>query len=162
MRDVVPAVVVIVAVVLAGCSVIYTGASATVTVVNESPQTYELTAYVIGESVGAGNVSFWATNRSGTRQTVERVELATGSGFSNVTLEERWDATETTVSVPANRTTDATLAGWESGDAIVYVVEEPSGRLVRTEYDECDRSTVESRFVFSDGPQNGYHVSCIK
>lgn len=160
MEQVVQTVVLILAVVLAGCSVPYADARATVTVVNENSQAYELTAYVITESVGAGNVSFRATNQTGRRQTVERIELATGNGFSNVTLAERWNATATMIPVPANRTASATLSNWEPGNAVVYVVEVPSGRLVRTEYDECGRATIRSRFVFSDGPQNGYQMSC--
>lgn len=160
MTRVMPTVGFILVIVVAGCSVPMANTSADVTVENHYPQRYELTAYVIEESVGAGNISFQATNQSGVQKTVELVELRLGGNFSNVTLAERWNATVTEVTVPANRTTNSTLGSWESGDAIVYTIETSSGRLVRIEYDECGRSTVQSRFVFSEGPENGYQMTC--
>lgn len=162
MTRIVPLIGVMLVVVVAGCSTPFADPSADVTVENQHQQAYELTAYVVADPIGAGNVSFRATNASGVRTTVEQLELATGGYFSNVTLTRDWNTTVTEVSVPANQTTKVTLDSWEPGDAIVYTVATPSGRLVRTEYDECSRSTVRSRFVFSEGPDNGYHMTCTE
>jgi hypothetical protein len=153
---------VILVVLVAGCSTPFADTSADVTVENHHHQAYELTAYVIEDSISAGNASFRATNASGVRTTVERVELATGGNFSNVTLARDWNTTVTEIHVPANQTTRVTLDSWEPDDVIVYTVATPSGRLVRTEYDECSRSTVRSRFVFSERPDNGYHMTCAE
>lgn len=162
MTRIVPLVGVILVVVVAGCSTPFADTSADVTVENQHQQAYELTAYVVADSISAGNTSFRATNPKGARITVERVRLATGGNFSNVTLARDWNTTVTEVHVPANQTTKVTLDSWEPGDAIVYTVSTPGGRLVRTEYDECSHSTVQSRFVFSEGPDNGYHMTCTK
>jgi hypothetical protein len=156
----VPIIGVILVVVVAGCSAPFADTAADVTVENQHHQEYELTAYVVADSIGAGTASFRATNASGVRTTVELVELDTGGNFSDVTLAEGWNATVIEISVPSNQTINATLDGWETGDTIVYTVATPSGRLVRVEYDECSRSTVRSRFVFSEGPDNGYHMTC--
>lgn len=160
MTRVLPIVGVILVVVVAGCSVPFADASAVVTVENQHQQEYELTTYVVEDPIGAGNASFRATNASGVRTTVELVELTTGGNFSNVTLAGGWNATVTETSVPASQTTNSTLDSWETGETIVYTVATPSGRLVRIEYDEYSRSTVRSRFVFSEGPDSGYHMNC--
>jgi hypothetical protein len=160
MKRGVPIAGIILLVAFAGCLAPFAGTSAAVTVENQRPQTYELTAYVVEEPAEAGSISFRATNPNGVRKTVELVELTTRGEFSNVTLAERWNATVTEISIPTNRTTNATLGSWEPGDAIVYIVATPGGRLVRIEYDECSRSTVQSRFVFSQGPENGYQMTC--
>ena len=143
----------------AGCSAL-SGTAAEVTVENEDSTAYTMTVYVIDESVGAGNVTFRATNETGSRKTIEAVRLETEGPYYDVTLADGWDATAYERQIPANGTTTASFEAWESSDHVVYLFETPDGRLVRDDYAECRRDTIEHTFVFSDGPENGMEMDC--
>ena len=145
--------------VTAGCMA-FGESSADVTVENEDSTTYQMSVYVFAEPVGAGNVTFQVTNSTGTRKTVGLVQLGTEGPYYNLSIDEKWNATEQHVSVPANETTTASFTGWESGETVLYVFEGPDGRVVRNDFAECSADSLSHTFVFSDGPENGYRMSC--
>jgi len=60
--------------VAAGCTAFGTSA-ADVTVENDEPTGYQMTVYVIEEPVGAGNVTFRATNDTGVRRSIGLAQL---------------------------------------------------------------------------------------
>jgi hypothetical protein len=143
----------------AGCTS-FGASSADVTVENTEPITYQMSVYVFDEPVGAGNVTFQVTNSTGTRKTVGLAQLDTAGIYYNLSLSGTWNATERQVSVPANDTMTASFSVWDSGEAVVYVFERPDGRVVRNEFAECSADDLSHTFVFSDGPENGYRMSC--
>lgn len=144
----------------AGCTVL--GAtSAEVTVENERATEYTLTAYILHEPAGAGNVTFRATGDSDARKTVDAVQIGMDGPYSNVILADEWDATVRQRTIPANETTTATLEEWDSGDPVVYLFSNREGRVVRFDYADCPRDSMEHTFVFSDGPENGMRIDCL-
>lgn len=143
----------------AGCTALDTD-SAAVTVENEKDVEYTLTASMVEEPVGAGNVTFRATNDSGVRKTVGLRTLDTEGPHYDVTLAEEWNATERRVTVPPNGTTTATFEVWDSGDPVVYLIAGPDGRLVRPEFAECERDSLEHTFVLTDRVENGFEMRC--
>jgi hypothetical protein len=134
--------------------------SADVTVENEEPTRYQMSAYVFDDPVGAGNVTFQVTTSTGTRKTVWLVQLDTEGPYYNHTLGGKWNATERRVSVPANETVTTSFTVWDSGETVVYVFERPDGRVVRNDFAECSGNSLSHTFVFTDGPENGYDVAC--
>lgn len=150
---------IIVLAVTAGC-VSFGESSADVTVENTEPTSYQMSVYVFTEPVGAGNVTFQVTNSTGAQFTVERIQLETEGPYYNLSLGQKWNATERHVSVPANETMTASFTVWDSGDPVVYVFERPTGRVVQSEFAECSGDSLSHTFVFSDGPENGYEMSC--
>lgn len=150
---------VIVLAVTAGC-VSFGESSADVTVENTEPTAYQMSVYVFTESVGAGNVTYQVTNGTGAQFTVGGIQLETEGPYYNLSLDQKWNATERHVSVPANETTTASFTVWDSGDTVVYVFERPNGRVVQTEFAECSGDSLSHTFVFSDRPENGYEMSC--
>ncbi|MFC7041900.1 hypothetical protein [Halonotius sp. GCM10025705] len=132
------------------------------TVENAESINYQLSAYIINDSVGAGNVTFQVMNSTGTPKTVELVELQTDGSYSNGSLADKWNATERQVSIPAHETLTASFEKWNPGMTIVYIIEDSEGRIVQTEYAECSSNTLAHTFVFSDGPENGYEATCSR
>ncbi|SFR31130.1 hypothetical protein [Halorubrum sodomense] len=145
--------------VTAGCAGLG-GTAADVTVENAQATEYRLTAYLIEEPVGAGNVTFRATNETGARTTVERLRFETDGPYYNASLSAEWNATERRLVVSPGETRTATFDAWEPGTAVVYVFEAPDGRVVRTSFADCPRDSLSHTFVFSDGPENGYRSTC--
>ena len=143
----------------AGC-VALGGSAAEVTVENAHATEYRMTAYLIEEPVGAGNLSFRATNETGARTTVERVRFETDGPYYNASLSGEWNATERRLVVPPGETRTATFEAWEPGTAVTYVFEAPDGRVVRSAYADCPGDSLSHTFVFSDGPENGYRSTC--
>jgi hypothetical protein len=150
---------VVVLVVTAGCMSIGES-SADVTVENTEPTTYQMSVYVFTEPVGAGNVTFRVTNSTGAQNTVGLAQLETAGPYYNLSLGQKWNATERRVSVPANETTTASFTVWDSGETLMHVFERPNGRVVRNEFAECSADSLSHTFVFSNGPENGYEMSC--
>jgi len=145
--------------VTAGC-MSFGASSADVTVENTEPTSYQMSIYVFTEPVGAGNVTFQVTNSTGTQKTVGLAQLDTDGPYYNLSLGQKWNATERRVSVPANGTTTASFTVWDSGESIVYVFERLNGRVVQNDFAECSADSLSHTFVFSDGPENGYEMSC--
>jgi len=143
----------------AGCAALG-GTAADVTVENAHATEYRMTAYLIEEPVGAGNLTFRATNETGTRTTIELVRLPGGGPYYNASVSTEWNATERRLAVPAGETRTATFEAWEPGTAVVYVFEAPGGRVVRSEFADCPRSSLHHAFVFSEGPESGYRATC--
>jgi hypothetical protein len=143
----------------AGCTAFGTP-SAEVTVENSESTSYQMTAYVFDEPVGAGNVTFRVANDTGVRTVVESRRLDGDGPYYNHSLGGEWTATERQVSVPAHGTTTASFDTWAPGGAVAYVFEAPDGRVVRYAFAECPSGSVEHTFVFSDGPENGYRERC--
>ena len=143
----------------AGCTAFGT-TSADVTVENSESSRYQMTVYLFEEPVGAGNLTVEATNSTGARKVMELVQLETEGPHFNVSLSEEWNATKRQLVIPANETRTASFDAWEPGMAIVYVFEEPDGRIVRTEFAECSSASLNHTFVFSEGPDNGYRAHC--
>lgn len=127
---------------------------------NENGTECTLAAYVVEEPVGAGNVTFRATNDSGVRKPVDLRTLDTEGPHYVVTLVEEWNATERRVTVPPNETTTATFEAWNSGDPVVYLITAPDGRLVRIDFAECRRGSLEHTFVLSDRVETGFEMRC--
>jgi hypothetical protein len=150
---------VVVLAVTAGCLSFGTS-SAVVTVENTDPTPYQMSAYVFTEPVGAGNVPFRVTNSTGTQKTVGLAELETDGPYYTLSLAQRWKATEQRVSVPATETTTTTFTAWDSGEAIVYVIERPSGRVVQTEFAGRSADAPSHTVVFAAGPEHGYEMAC--
>jgi hypothetical protein len=136
------------------------GSSADVTVENTEPTSYQMIVYVFTEPVGAGNVTFQVTNSTGTQKTVGLAQLNTEGPYYNLSLGQEWNATERRVPVPADETTTTSFTVWDSGESVVYVFERPNGRVVQNEFAECSADSLSHTFVFSDGPENGYEMSC--
>jgi hypothetical protein len=150
---------VVVLAVTAGC-MSFGESSADVTVKNTEPTSYQMSIYVFTKPVGAGNITFQVTNSTGAQKTVGLGQLDTEGPYYNLSLGQKWNATERRVSVPANETTTATFTVWDSGESVVYVFERPNGRVVQNELAECSTDSLSHTFVFSDGPENGYEMSC--
>lgn len=150
---------VVVLAVTAGCMSLGES-SADVTVENTESTTYQMSVYVFTEPVGAGNVTFQVTNSTGAQKTVGLAQLDTEGPYYNLSLGQKWNATERRVSVPANEMTTTSFTVWDSGETIVYVFERPNGRVVQNEFAECSADSLSHTFVFSDGPENGYEMSC--
>ena len=153
------AVACVVLVATAGCTG-FGGSDAEVTVENAHETEYRMTAYLIEEPVGAGNVTFRATNETGARTTVERLRFETDGPYYNASLSAAWNATEQRLVVPPGETRTAAFDAWEPGTAVVYVFEAPDGRVVRSAFSDCPRDSLRHTFVFSDGPENGYRATC--
>ena len=136
------------------------GTAADVTVENGHGTEYRLTAYLIEEPVGAGNVTFRATDGTGARARVELGELDRDGPYYNVSLDPAWNATDRRLSVPPGETVRTSFDAWEPGTAVVYVFDAPDGQVVRTEFADCPRDSLEHAFIFSDGPDNGYRSTC--
>lgn len=143
----------------AGCAALG-GTAADVTVENAHATEYRMTAYLIEEPVGAGNLTFRATNETGARTTVERVRFETDGPYYDASLSGEWNATERRLAVPPGETRTATFEAWEPGTAVAYVFEAPDGRVVRSAYADCPDDSLSHTFVFSDGPENGYRSNC--
>ena len=146
-------------IVTAGCAGLG-GSAAEVSVENERATEYRMTAYLIEEPAGAGNVTFRATNETGTRSTVELVRFETDGPYYNASLGAAWNATERRLVVPPGEARTATFDAWEPGTAVVYVFEAPDGRVVRSAFADCPDDSLRHAFVFSDGPENGYRATC--
>ncbi|MEZ3172624.1 hypothetical protein ABNG03_18740 [Halorubrum sp. RMP-47] len=136
------------------------GSSADVTVENTESTSYRMTAYLIDDPVGAGNLTVRATNDAGTREMIELVQLDAAGPYYNLSLGAARNATVCRLSVPPGETTTASFDAWEPGTAVLYVFETPDGRVVRTEFADCPRDSLTHSFVFSDGPENGYQSTC--
>jgi len=143
----------------AGC-LSFGESSADVTIKNTESTSYQMNVYVFNEPVGAGNVTFEVTNRTGTQKTVGLAQLDTEGPYYNLSLNQKWNATKRRVSAPANETTTTSFTSWNPGETVVYVFERPDGRVVQTEFAECSADSLSHTFVFSDGPENGYTMSC--
>jgi hypothetical protein len=134
--------------------------SATVTVENSEATPYRMSVYVFTEPVGVGNVTFQVTNSTGTRKEIGHLQLEDEGPYYNLSLGQKWNATERQISVPANETTMTSVTAWGPGKPILYVFERLDGRVVRNDWAECSADSLSHTFVFSDGPENGYRASC--
>ena len=130
------------------------------TVENAHETEYRMTAYLIEEPVGAGDVTFRATNETGARTTVERLRFETDSPYYDASLSAEWNATVRRLVVPPGETRTVAFDAWEPGTAVVYVFEAPDGRVVRSAFGDCPDDSLRHTFVFSDGPENGHRASC--
>ena len=149
----------VVLVATAGCTGLG-GSDAEVTVENARETEYRMTAYLIEDPVGAGNVTFRATNETDEWTTIEQVRFETDGPYYNASLSAEWNATERRLVVPPGETRTAAFDAWEPGTAVVYVFESPDGRVVRSAFSDCPRNSLRHTFVFSDGSENGYRETC--
>lgn len=150
---------VVVLIMTAGC-LSFGESSADVTVKNTESTSYQMSVYVFTEPVGAGNVTFQVTDSTGAQKSVGLAQLKTEGPYYDLSLNQKWNATGQRVSIPANESITTSFTSWDSGETVVYVFERPDGRVVQAEFAECSADSLSHTFVFSDGPENGYSMSC--
>ena len=131
------ALLVAIALVTAGCSVLQSSDSRTATFENRDSTAYNLSAYVVPNVDDRSDVRFHATTDDRSDRLLAYAEVQWPHGYRNVTIDDD-GARSDRFTLSPNETTSVTMENVTADAAVIYVVERSNGSLVHVGFPFCD------------------------